>query len=511
MSAVLGLSVILDGRRDRFTVFVWMANEDVSIDIKAKLAGLGYQAFALTDQPTLLERIKVDPPHLLVFDAQALATPMSDFVEAVLTQAPETQFICVAGPDQADAVMDYREYNFVGFVPHMNEKLAERCVWAVDQACETLYLAFMNEKLLTENTKLSDELEIAFEGNKQMEVEVTSRRSVSIEQKLALYQNCQSKEDVLVEFFKHLEMQAQQKDLGVKGVFFKFLPTVQSLVATSALGLDLENMKGVGEKISDEELAALKEPKTVHLVPASLQKVLSENFAVDRVNAKPLFLFKDFDGLVVLWGSFENEIPWREDFAVFQIFYQQAHLLKRNQGLDIYDGATELFNRNYFYRKLDEEMSRAKRLEKPLSLVRLSIDHLAEIEQSMGKVNRDLVMKAVANVIRKTSRVNDMCFRTDESQISILLPHTGKKGAALRAERIRRLVEGQSFSMSGLHITISLGVSEYPTLVRLAEELDQTASQALDFVYAKGGNRVCLYKPVTEIEPDFEVSADQPG
>ena len=511
MCAVLGPIVILDGRRDPFTVSVWMSNDDDSVNIKAKLAGLGYQAYMLNDQSSLLERMAQEPAHVILFDAQALTTPMSDFVESVLGVSSETQFICVADAAQTEAVMEYREYNFASLVPKGPEKLGDRCVWGVDQVCETLYLSFMNEKLLSENTKLSDELEIAFEGNRQMEVEVTSRRSVSIEQKLALYQNCQTKEDVLVEFFNHMQFQAEQKGLGIKGVFFKFLPTVQSLVATAALGLDLENIKGVGEKIEEEDLKVLKDPQTLHRLPANLQKVIKENFSTEDVQAKPLFLFKDFDGLIVLWGSFHNEIAWAEDFAVFQIFYQQAHLLKRNQGLDIYDGTTELFNRNYFYRKLDEEMARAKRLEKPLSLVRLSIDHLTEIEQSMGKVNRDLVMKAVANVIRKTSRVNDMCFRTDENQISILLPHTAKKGAALRAERIRRLVESQSFSISGLHITISLGVSEYPTLVHVAEELDQTAAQALEFVYSKGGNRVCLYKPVTEIQPDFDVAAENPG
>jgi diguanylate cyclase (GGDEF)-like protein len=157
---------------------------------------------------------------------------------------------------------------------------------------------------------------------------------------------------------------------------------------------------------------------------------------------------------------------------------------------------------------LEEEMQRAKRLQKPLSLVRISIDQFAQIEVTMGRTNRDLILKAVAALLKKTSRVNDICCRTDENRISLLLPHSGQKGSTLRAERIRRMIENHSFAMSGLKVTVSCGVSEYPSLVNKPEELDASVNQALQFVVSRGGNRVCLFRPAGDFKPEFDVPVE---
>jgi PleD family two-component response regulator len=70
---------------------------------------------------------------------------------------------------------------------------------------------------------------------------------------------------------------------------------------------------------------------------------------------------------------------------------------------------------------------------------------------------------------------------------------------------LRRTIENHSFSMSGQKITVSCGVSEYPTLSSSAADLEASASQALQFIIEKGGNKVCLYKPIQDFKPDFEV------
>ena len=114
-------------------------------------------------------------------------------------------------------------------------------------------------------------------------------------------------------------------------------------------------------------------------------------------------------------------------------------------------------------------------------------------------------MRSIAAIVKKTSRINDMACRTDDNEISLILPHCSRKGAALRTERLRRIVENHSFTISGVKITISSGVSEYPSLASNAEDLAAGASQALHFISTHGGNKVCLYKPPQEFKPDFEV------
>jgi GGDEF domain-containing protein len=67
------------------------------------------------------------------------------------------------------------------------------------------------------------------------------------------------------------------------------------------------------------------------------------------------------------------------------------------------------------------------------------------------------------------------------------------------------MVEAHSFPIADLKITISCGVSEYPSLSSSSAELESSASQALDFIASRGGNKVCLFKPAQEIKPEFEV------
>jgi diguanylate cyclase (GGDEF)-like protein len=116
-------------------------------------------------------------------------------------------------------------------------------------------------------------------------------------------------------------------------------------------------------------------------------------------------------------------------------------------------------------------------------------------------------LKAIATLIKRTTRVNDYACRTGPVEVSLVLPHCSKKGAAIRGERLRRAIESHSFSLSGVHVSVSTGISEYPTLCSTTEELDLTAAQALRYVVDKGGNKVCLFKAPDSFKPDFEVPA----
>jgi diguanylate cyclase (GGDEF)-like protein len=156
-------------------------------------------------------------------------------------------------------------------------------------------------------------------------------------------------------------------------------------------------------------------------------------------------------------------------------------------------------------RKLEEEIARARRLENAVSVVRISVDHLNEIEQSFGRSNRDVILRTIASIAKKTSRVNDIACRTEDNEFYLIIPHCARKGAALRAERLRRIIEGHAFAINDLKVTISCGVSEYPSLSKGASDLEASASQALEFISNRGGNKVCLFKPKQEFKPDFEV------
>ncbi len=113
----------------------------------------------------------------------------------------------------------------------------------------------------------------------------------------------------------------------------------------------------------------------------------------------------------------------------------------------------------------------------------------------------------MARIFEKHSRVNDIIGRTGNDEFGIILPHTGKQGALIKAERLRRIIESADFSRvlsTFPSLTVSLGVAEYPTMVRDAEELVQAADEAL-FQVRREGNKTCVAKAPDGFVADFEV------
>lgn len=486
--------------RSQFSVFVFLASVDDNTELKGSLVESGYESFVFVDQDALVERLKTSPPHVIVFSPDALITPLSEFVTQVLEANSEIQFVCVAPAENADALADYQEYNFSALVT-TGAHLPARVIWSLDQTSENLYRVYQNEDLITKVELAEARLKTAEQEASRSQIELQTRTEIdasqtSLADKMRSYEKCHAKDDFVLAFLKRLPC---------KAIFFKFLPTVSSFVATAAHGMDIESMKGVGSRMNLEESKDVKAFLSSGRVPQALEELMRDGLKVEKFFSKMVTVPQGPEGLIVFWGNDFHPEKIEDDFLVFQLLYQQAYLLKRNEGLDIYDPVTELLNRPQFYKKLDEEIARARRLEKPISVIRISIDHISEIEQSFGRSNRDLILRTIASIIKKTSRVNDYSCRTEDNHFSLILPHCGRKGAALRAERLRRIIESHAFALNDLKVTVSAGVSEYPSLATGASDLDASAGKALDFIIGKGGNKVCLYKPMQEFKPDFEV------
>ncbi len=491
--------------RGQLTIFVFLPTADENTEMKGSLVESGYESFVFMDQDLLIERVKQVPPHLILFSPDALMTPLSEFVQKVLEINSEIQFICAAPLDQTEPLLAYREYNFAAVVPS-GVSFVSRAMWTIDVICDGLYRFYQNEELLSQIEKNHDEAEAYKKKTQhelnQLKLNQTLTKETSIAIRLAAYAGCQSKEEYLAVFLKQIP---------VKTIFFKFLPTVSSFVATAAEGMEIEDMKGVGSRLTPDESRDVVDFMTSGRLPTSLQELMKDGLRIDSYFSKPLLLQNNVEGLFVFWSPghpASNFESIQDDFLLFQILYQQAYLAKRNENLDVFDSTTELFNKTQFYKKLDEEIARARRLERPISVVRLTIDNLDFVDQQFGRNNRDLILRTIASIIKKTSRVNDYACRTEDKEFSLILPHSGRKGAALRAERLRRIIESHTFAISDLKVTISCGVSEYPTLATGASDLDVSAGKALEFILARGGNKVCLYKPSQEFKPDFNVPSN---
>ncbi len=161
------------------------------------------------------------------------------------------------------------------------------------------------------------------------------------------------------------------------------------------------------------------------------------------------------------------------------------------QEISIRDVLTGLYNRRHLLDRLEMEKKRADRTRQLFSLVILDIDHFKRINDTLGHVQGDEVLKAVANVLQASLRETDFCARFGGEEFVMVLEQSSGSGALVCAERARRLVESAKFPAYGddFQVTVSLGVTAYQPM----EELSQTISRADEALYrAKhaGRNRV---------------------
>src|SRR5439155_6406262 len=147
------------------------------------------------------------------------------------------------------------------------------------------------------------------------------------------------------------------------------------------------------------------------------------------------------------------------------------------------DPKTGLFNARHFASALADELTRAQRFERPLSLMMCDLDLLRDINNNYGHLAGDAVLRGIADVFRQQLRHYDVPARFGGEEFSILLPETPPEQALEIAERIRRAVAEQEFEVETsehpIRATISIGVAGFPRDGADANELIHQADLAV--------------------------------
>ena len=166
--------------------------------------------------------------------------------------------------------------------------------------------------------------------------------------------------------------------------------------------------------------------------------------------------------------------------------------------LSSHDGLTGLNNRRRFDELLRQEWSRGVRMQEPLSIVLIDIDHFKAYNDTYGHVSGDLCLRRVALALENALlRSTDMVARYGGEEFIAILPDTDEQGALQVAERmqekVRALKEAHDGSPSGTVVTISIGVgATVPDGRGRAETLVDLADKALYHAKRNGRNRICV-------------------
>ena len=154
------------------------------------------------------------------------------------------------------------------------------------------------------------------------------------------------------------------------------------------------------------------------------------------------------------------------------------------------DEVTGLYNRRFFSLRLEEELSRYRRFNHPVSVVLLDLDGFKSVNDSLGHAVGDDTLRDMAQILMKHSRGINVVSRYGGDEFAVLLVETSKAGARLYADRIREVVAKYPFS-HGKILTASFGVASLPDdEASTAEDLFRSADEALYAAKRAGKNQV---------------------
>lgn len=151
------------------------------------------------------------------------------------------------------------------------------------------------------------------------------------------------------------------------------------------------------------------------------------------------------------------------------------------------DSLTGLPNR----RKLEEVLNALASEGRLFSLLVLDIDHFKSINDTYGHQIGDETLKRLAETVQTITGKKDYCFRYGGEEFVLLLPDTDNLTAYDIAETMRKRVE-QSLVIADRTITVSIGISEFPSHTNSLDELFRLADQALYKSKSDGRNRTTI-------------------
>jgi two-component system, cell cycle response regulator len=158
------------------------------------------------------------------------------------------------------------------------------------------------------------------------------------------------------------------------------------------------------------------------------------------------------------------------------------------------DGLTGCFNRKYILDYLDTEVKRCQKLELPLSLIMLDLDHFKNINDTHGHLTGDYVLKETVRLLKeKVLRTSDVLGRYGGEEFCIIMSEAALRTGVDVAERIRKAMENHEYVFDGntLSVTVSAGVAQINKKDESSKDLIDVADKALYKAKESGRNKVC--------------------
>lgn len=194
----------------------------------------------------------------------------------------------------------------------------------------------------------------------------------------------------------------------------------------------------------------------------------------------------------------------------YYVNLEKNHIERLNNLANI-DGLTGLYNHRFFHDSLTEKVNESKRDNAKLSLLFIDIDNFKCYNDIYGHQQGDEILRIISSIMMENVRKNDIVARYGGEEFAAILPGIGEEEALKEGERLRNAIQEYQFegqeSLPGGNLTISVGVSAFPSRAKTEDELIKGADDACYRAKFLSKNRVESYYSILE---ELQNDVDEP-
>ncbi len=260
-------------------------------------------------------------------------------------------------------------------------------------------------------------------------------------------------------------------------------------------------------RISSDEgilgMAIQKKVVVAKIDPLSSSGRRSSHPSLERSGVEPDFVAPVFDvsgvaGALVIAGCPFPLDEERQNISmlvdILSTSMQNASLLNTGISSTSLDILTGVSNRVFFLQRFENEIRRTENYRQPLALLMFDIDKFKIINDSFGHSAGDVVLKKLAEIVRKNTRSSDLVGRYGGDEFMVLMTSSAKDNVITYANHLRENISSTGIMIPSkdtpIHLTISGGLAMCPADGQSATELLRAADDALYAAKRKGGNRI---------------------
>lgn len=225
-----------------------------------------------------------------------------------------------------------------------------------------------------------------------------------------------------------------------------------------------------------------------------------ESLGVTPDYVAPVYGVSRILGVLVIAGSpfpLDEERKYVSMLAdLASIAMQHAELFDASTLSSTTDLLSGVSNRLYFFQRFENEIRRTQNYAQPLALFLLDIDEFKKINDTYGHPAGDVVIRKVAEIVRRNTRSSDLVGRYGGDEFTVLMTSSNKEQALAYADHLLEKTRAAGIRVPGhdtpLRLTISGGLAMYPSDGRSTTELFRAADHALYEAKRRGRNQIVL-------------------